>query len=202
MQKAQPEWGEGWAWPVPDLITADGTRYPATVTQEFRGLQHPGVDVMYARRSAHDMPAYPAGEKAKDGLTTIATAKFFAPSDTPIIAARDAKVWSVLSSPNGIFVVLDHGPPWATMYGHLSSCVLPLMTPEQAKKTPHTVKAGDVIGVMGAGLNVNPAKGLVDSQHLRHLHFEAWYKGAGPNAAADVAAVIGTWKRSTWQTKL
>lgn len=202
---ADPDWGaERWYWPVPDLITADGTRYPAVVTHEFEGLAHPGVDVMYQRKKPEDMPAYPPNGKAKDGITTVATAKFFAPVDTPILAARDAKVWSVLPSTNGngIFVVLDHGPPWATMYGHLSSSTLPIMTPEQAKQNPRTVKAGDVIGIMGAGLNKDPAKGLVDGQHLRHLHFEAWYKGAGPSAAVDTTRVIGTWGRSTWQTKL
>lgn len=208
--KEKPVWTPGWMWPVPDLITSDGTRYPATVTHEFvpgnfpadytRG-GHPGVDVMYERKGPTDMPAYPPGAKSKEGAT-IATAKFFAPADTPIIAAQGGTVWSVTPTVNGIFVVIDHGAPWATMYGHLAKCKWPTIVSGTRRELRPVVLPGEAFGEMGAGMNTDPKRGLVDGEHLRHLHFEAWYKGNGANSAVDPQSVMNTWGRSSWQTKL
>jgi len=106
-------------------------------------------------------------------------------------------VWSVTPTVNGIFVVLDHGKPWATMYGHLQTTTLQQTQRGQSKQH---VRAGDEIGTMGAGLNRDPRKGLVDYDHLRHLHFETWYKG-DRNSAVDPVQAMATWARSTWQTQ-
>lgn len=200
LMKEEPEWGEGWHWPVPDMITPQGIHYPATITHEFEGRRHPGVDMMYRRRAVGDMPAFPPGHVQPNGMRDAdRTGKFFAPPGTPILAARDAVVWSVQKSinGNGIFVVLDHGKPWATMYGHLETTTLPSLNPLDPLKKRVTVKAGDRIGTMGAGMNKDPSQGLVDEEHLRHLHFEAWYRGAA-NAAVDPERAMASWVRSTW----
>lgn len=195
-------WGDGWMWPVPDLISSGGSRFPAMVTQEFKGPKHAGVDIMLSRRADNGvlMPGFDPGQIAADGITRDVTksGRSFAPKGLPVLAARDAMVWSVTSTVNGIMVVLDHGRPWATFYGHLETCHLQATARGLSKQR---VRAGDEIGTMGAGLNTNPRRGLVDAEHLRHLHFETWYKGAG-NAAVDPAGVMNSWQRSTWVTKL
>lgn len=200
--RERPVWGDGWHWPVPDLISHGGSRFQAVVTQEFKGPAHAGLDIMLCRRSDNGqvvITGFDPGQKAADKITMDATksGRFFAPKGLPILAARDANVWSVLPSVNGIFVVLDHGKPWATMYGHLESTTLQRTVRGQSKQT---VRAGDVIGTMGAGLNRDPRRGLVDGEHLRHLHFEAWYKGTR-NQAVDPRPDMRNWQRGTWRTQ-
>lgn len=200
-EKERPVWGEGWHWPVPDLISHGGSRFPAIVTQEFKGPKHPGTDIMLSRRADNGVliSGFNAGQLAADGITRDVTfsGRAFAPKGTPILAARDATVWSVTPTVNGIFVVLDHGKPWATMYGHLQTTTLQQTNRAASKQT---VRAGDEIGTMGAGLNTDPKKGLVDGEHLRHLHFEAWYKG-DRNAAVDPVKAMATWQRAEWRTQ-
>lgn len=192
-------WGDGWHWPVPDFIAPDGTRYPATVSQEFKPSSHRGVDIMFRRTSPTDRADYPAGELV--GGVRNATTLHFAPPGTPILAARDARVWSVVRLPTGLGIVLDHGKPWATFYAHLDSTPLP---PHASGALigggpAHVVKAGDLIGTMGANPNTDPTRGAVDGQRLRHLHFEAWYKGGASNAAVDPELAMRQWGRSTWR---
>jgi murein DD-endopeptidase MepM/ murein hydrolase activator NlpD len=190
MSQEQPDFGSfEWHWPVPDLLTAQGARFPAIVSHEYEGRKHPGVDVMYRRAAVSDFPSIPAGQREPNGMANAdASGRFFAPRGTPVLAARDAVVWSIAKTVNGIFIVLDHGKPWATMYGHLE-------TVDAGRGA--AVKAGQRIGTMGAGLNTDPRKGLVDGQHLRHLHFEAWYKGAN-SAHVDPERAMSKWKRSVW----
>lgn len=200
MANERPQWGTGWHWPVPDMLTSQG-RFPAVATQEF-SARHRGCDVMLSRSGvSHDgkpviASGYQPGQLAADGVTRDVTAsgRAFAPKGLWILAARAGKVWSVQPTNNGIMVVIDHGPPWATFYGHLETCNLKPTTRGESKET---VVAGEIIGTMGAGLNTDPSKGLVDSEHLRHLHFEAWYKG-GPAAAVDPQSEMLSWKRSVW----
>jgi murein DD-endopeptidase MepM/ murein hydrolase activator NlpD len=211
------EWGSGWFWPVPDLISHGGARFPAVITQEFKGPPHRGVDIMIATTSI-DLGGGGGGGGGHTGQPRVRISGFdpnqmnpdkrtrdvhklgtwFAPKGTPILAARDARVYSVEPSVNGIFVVLDHGAPWATQYGHLETTTLEKTFRYASKET---VRAGDVIGTMGAGLNRDPKKGLVDAEHLRHLHFEAWFKGTSKQAV-DPARDMKTWERSTWRTQL
>jgi len=197
----KPVWGSGWHYPVPDYLNKQG-RFPAVASQEFHA-GHRGLDILLARRGTSHagqpviVEGFPPGQKSTDGITTEADAsgKFFAPKGLWILAAREGKVWSVQPTNNGVMVVIDHGPPWATFYGHLDSCRL---KPTTRGESGETVAAGEIIGTMGAGLNTDPAKGLVDGQHLRHLHFEAWYKGDGSHAV-DPEAEMRSWKRSVWQ---
>jgi murein DD-endopeptidase MepM/ murein hydrolase activator NlpD len=162
-------WGEGWMWPVPPArSSATGRIYEPVISQEWRDAApaHFGVDVMYK-----------------------GDAGYFAPDATPVVAARDARVWSVDKSPRGWEVVLDHGAPFATYYQHLSSVQLA----PHAKGLPvgggppTLVRAGQRIGTMGA----DP----LDASHVRHLHFAVWYKGAGDAASVDPAQAMATWSK-------
>jgi len=178
-------WGDGWHWPIPDLITKDGQRYIARISQEMKP-NHRGVDMMYRRNGASDRPEFPAGVPEPDGAK--ANAQWFAPL-VPILAARAGKVWSVRRIPQGWWVVIDHGRPWATSYHHLKSVGV---------AAGDQVKAGQAIGIMGHNPNTNPANGTVDHERLRHLHFEPWYKGGDSHASRDPASVINSWGRSSW----
>jgi hypothetical protein len=172
-------WGAGWHKPVPDLIIG-GVTYPAVISQEWRSSGHRGIDVMFKRRNLADRVDYPNGKVDPGGAK--ASAWHFAPERTPILAARDGKVWSVQNVPGyGIWVVLDHGAPWATSYHHLASANV---------VKGQDVKAGQAIGTMGHA--------ELDGEKLRHLHFEPWFKGGDSTASVDPAGVFGTWGVSTW----
>lgn len=185
---AEEIWGAGWVWPVPTLITTDGQSYDAVVSDGFQTSRatHVGLDIDYRRKSLTDRPEYAPG--SRNGTTS-----YFAPPGTPILAAKDARVWSVAMTPRGWEVVLDHGRPWATFYSHLERAFL---EPHANGKTTAGgkithVKAGDKIGEMGW----NP----LDRQGFRHLHFEAWYQGGNSKSAKDPTRVMRTWKRETWR---
>lgn len=173
-QRRQPtaeEWGAGWQWPVPDLITPDGT-FPAMISQEFRAAAPPhlGVDVLYRGSGV-----------------------WFAPEDTPVVAARAGTLWSVTRTARGWAVVVDHGKPWATFYQHLADvdpAVAAGRQGVQRQGAPLAISAGQRLGTMGS----DPT----DASHVRHLHFAAWFKGAGDDASVDPAAQMRTWARSTW----
>lgn len=182
LTRKQIDWGTGWVFPIPDLKTSDGRVYRGMVSDGWgtpRHLpgggitEHRGADVMYRRASVNDRPEYKPG--THDG-----TRGYFAPRFTPVLAARDGKVWSVNKTPRGYAIVLDHGKPWATFYQHLESVF---------RVKGATVRAGDIIGVMG----YDP----LDPAQLRHLHFEAWHGGA-EESAVDVAPQMDTWARSSY----
>jgi len=158
------DWGGGWTWPVPDVdggspaIAAVGGSTKAMISQEFKPGKHLGVDIMYR-----------------------VGGRYVAPVGTPILAAREATVWSVGMTARGINVVLDHGAPFATWYQHLETVLV---------KKGQRVKAGEQIGTMGA----DPT----DPQGLRHLHFAVWYQGHGDAASVDPAAAMRSWRRVSW----
>lgn len=170
--RPSPAWGTGWTWPIPDLMLdpprADSI-VRAAISQEFRdhGSPHFGVDLMY--RSVSDSRSV-AGH-------------WFAPSGTPVVAARSGTIWSVDESPRGWMIVIDHGPPWATFYQHLEK-----VSPGIAKGA--RVEAGHQLGIMGS----DPT----DPDHVRHLHFAAWYHGAGDSASVDPAQAMIGWPRWHW----
>lgn len=157
-------WGEGWVWPIPAIEMAGRVIMPV-VSQEFRGggaHPHYGVDLMYAR----------------------APREFYVPDGpVPIVAARDGALWSVTKTARGWAVVLDHGPPFATFYQHLSS-IDPVL--EGAARGAR-IQAGQPLGIMGS----DP----LDSGHVRHLHFAVWLNGSGDRASIDPERAMRAWRR-------
>lgn len=176
-------WEQGWQWPIPDLeIRARGGTamgaplLPAVISQEFRGAgsaaPHYGVDLMY--RNPNPPPVFTAWQ----GI--------------PVAAARRGTLWSVQRTQRGWAVVIDHGKPWATFYQHLEEIAEPLKTGGQGvlKQRPLDVPMGMVLGTMGS----DPT----DGGHVRHLHFAAWYQGAGDAASVDPSREMVTWGRWRW----
>lgn len=174
-----PGTGSLWVWPLPRW-----NGYPPSISDGFGSLRtdatgkqikHLGVDVMYRRRNEDDQrDRYPP--RSKHG-----SRGHFMPDGTPVLAVRDAKVWSAGMTPRGYTVVLDHGPPWATYYTHLAEM---FVTPTQRGQSGQRVRAGDVIGHVGA----DP----LDAEGLMHLHFETWYRGPR-SAAIDPEPLMATW---------
>jgi murein DD-endopeptidase MepM/ murein hydrolase activator NlpD len=130
---------------------------------------------MYPRRDAADQrDLYPP--RTKHGARN-----HFMPDAIAVLAVRDGLVWSAGKTPRGYAVVLDHGPPWASFYQHLSEM---FVQPTQRGKSGQRVRAGDVIGHVGA----DP----LDAEGLMHLHFELWYRGAH-ESAIDPEPLMTTW---------
>src|SRR5678810_548071 len=152
--------------------------YRAEVSQEFKPIVHIGTDIMYHRHGSSDMQAeWPQGLLDAGGAK--ATSTYFAPIGTPILAARNARVWSVTKHATGWALVLTRG--------------------KRNDGGPATiVLAGEKIGTMGHNPNTDPAKGVVDHQLIRHLHFEALYKGATNDDAVDPEPVMPMWGGSQW----
>jgi murein DD-endopeptidase MepM/ murein hydrolase activator NlpD len=177
----EPGTGTGglWVWPLPrwngyEPAISDGFNSMRTDAQG-KQVKHLGVDVMYPRRNANDQrDRYPP--RTKHG-----SRNHFMPDATPVLAVRDAKVWSAGMTPRGYSVVLDHGPPWATYYTHLAEMFI---QPTKRGQSGQRVRAGDIIGHVGA----DP----LDGEGLMHLHFELWYRGAR-EAAIDPAPLMTTW---------
>jgi murein DD-endopeptidase MepM/ murein hydrolase activator NlpD len=150
-----PDWGGGWVWPVPDM--PDNR---ALISNPFRRPVHRGVDIMY-RGVGGD---------------------YFAPVDTPIVAARPGTIWSAEHTARGFGVVVDHGAPFATFYQHLQE-----IDPWVRKGA--AVSVGHRMGLMGA----DPT----DPELIRHLHFEVWWRGAG-ESAVDPAPMLAGARRVLW----
>jgi murein DD-endopeptidase MepM/ murein hydrolase activator NlpD len=168
-----------WVWPLPrwsgyEPTISDGYGSRRTDAQGNQ-VKHAGVDIMYPRRYAADQrDLYPP--RTKHGARN-----YFMPDVIAVLAVRDGQVWSAGKTPRGYAVVLDHGPPWASFYQHLSEM---FVQPTQRGKTRQAVRAGDVIGHVGA----DP----LDAEGLMHLHFELWYRGAH-ESAIDPAPLMNTW---------
>lgn len=82
------------------------------------------------------------------------------PTGTPVYASKAGKVMNAGSKGNGlgIYVMIDHGGGYQTIYGHLSAVSV---------KTGDTVQAGQRVGSVGStGMSTGP-----------HLHFEVRFNG-------------------------
>lgn len=186
------DWSPWWTFPIPRLVLPGAQTFPPAMSQEWKRGPHYGVDLMYSRRGAGDanvpgtIAAWPPG--GKNG-----SLRFFCPPGAPVVAARTGRVWSVEQTSRGIMVVIDHGPPWATMYQHLQTTTLPMMARGKrtdGKPAPE-VQMGATIGTAGW----DPTDGAL----LRHLHFAAWYKGAGDAASVDPQRGIERWAVVEWE---
>jgi murein DD-endopeptidase MepM/ murein hydrolase activator NlpD len=186
-QPYDEEWGDGWVWPVPPMRIGNAV-YNPTISQEWKGERHQGVDIAYRRRNARDLVAqYPAG-------THNGTPLFVAPPHTPILAAHAGEVWSVAHTARGIAVVLSHGPKrFATFYQHLESTPLAIHRAGVNVSTGGRtrVAAGQPLGFMGW----DPSRH--DAQKFRHLHFAVWHEGAS-SKAVDPGDAMTKWSRVPW----
>lgn len=168
-----------WAWPLPrwngyEPAISDGFNSMRTDTRGHQ-VKHLGVDIMYPRRNAADQrDRYPP--RTKHG-----SRNYFMPDAVPVLAVRDAKVWSAGMTPRGYSIVLDHSPPWASYYTHLAEM---FVQPTRRGQSDQRVRAGDIIGHVGA----DP----LDGEGLMHLHLELWYRGARVSAI-DPAPLMTTW---------
>jgi hypothetical protein len=159
-----------WVWPVPRW----NGRAPA-ISDGFglraNGVHHNGVDLMFARAPSDTLRAG----------TPNGSSHFVMPDGMTALAANDGVVWSASKTPRGYAVVIDHGASKvATFYQHLEKL---LVTPTANAKAGERVRAGQPIGIIGA----DP----LDTEHLKHLHFELWL--GGPNDAVDPAPVMRGW---------
>lgn len=167
--KSSPAWGPGWQWPIPDLMMSPPRA--DSIVRAVLSQEFRGA----SSSSPHfgvDLMYRSAGDRG-----------WFAPVGTPVVAARAGTVWSVDESPRGWCVVVDHGPPWATFYQHLDK-----VSPGVSKGA--RIEAGHQLGTMGS----DPT----DPEHVRHLHFAAWYHGAGDDASVDPAEAMLSWSRWQW----
>lgn len=178
------DWNAGaapadWTWPMPILEQRIGSgvvqREPE-ISQEFRRPDHLGVDIMY--RGVQNAARYAAAAPAWE-----------VPDVTPVLAARSGTLWSVQHTPRGWSVVLDHGKPWATFYQHMQTISDDIAKGGQGarKEAPMVIEAGRQLGIVG----IDPQ----DAARVRHLHFAAWYQGAGDKASVDPAAAMRQWRK-------
>jgi murein DD-endopeptidase MepM/ murein hydrolase activator NlpD len=184
LTRKRVEFGVGWVWPL-SAINVGGRIYKPVISDGWgspRGDEiHTGVDIMFARKNANDLTQrFVPYRGSRDG-----TPNFFAPPRVPVLAAKDAEVWSVKQTNRGWAVTLDHGKPWATYYAHLASTNLALHERGVNVNTgqPTRVRAGDIIGIMG----FDPSGDAV-----RHLHFEVWHGGTA-DAAIDPEQAMASW---------
>jgi murein DD-endopeptidase MepM/ murein hydrolase activator NlpD len=82
-----------------------------------------------------------------------------APAGTEVYAVRDGTVSETGEDPvYGKYVIISHGENWSSLYGHLSSVAVDLLSP---------IRSGSLIGRVGStGLSTGP-----------HLHFELRQNG-------------------------
>jgi hypothetical protein len=161
-----------WVWPVPRWngrapVISDGFESPRPDLP-----LHGGVDVMFARQPSD---AYKSGSPNGSKL-------FVMPDSMVAVAASDGVVWSAMRTPHGFAVVIDHGPnKVATFYTHLDKL---LVAPAAPGKSSERVRAGQPIGIIGAS--------PLDTEHLKHLHFEIWL--GGPNDRIDPSVLMRGWE--------
>lgn len=167
--QVSPAWGPGWVWPIPDLIMA-----PPLVESVI-----PATISQEFRGRGSSSPHFGVDLMYR----TVGDRGWFAPEHTPVCAARSGTVWSVDRTARGWAVVVDHSPPWATFYQHLHDINAGI------SRGAH-VEAGAQLGTMGS----DPT----DAEHVRHLHFAAWYHGAGDDASVDPAEAMHAWARWQW----
>lgn len=173
-------WGDGWMWPVPPILVG-GVRYNPIVSDGWgmrsRGVQHTGLDIVYARRSRTDLvQRFPPGTP-NGGASWFAPGPPGAKAPVPVLAARGGRIWEVKKTSRGWSVVLDHSKPFATFYQHLESVLVPNLRGQ-------SVVAGQPLGFMGWSPE--------DAERVRHLHFEVHHEGSF-DAAVDPQAAMASW---------
>jgi hypothetical protein len=164
-----------WVFPVPDLgdrrpEVSDGWGSPRHSAEGSRTL-HLGADIMFRRRSKHDLV-----DEFKPG-TANASKGYFVPDNVPALAAATGVVDFAAWTRRGFTVRILHTNGWMTYYTHLS-----LLSVARGQ----VVKAGQTIGIVG----YDPT----DRRKLMHLHFELW-RGRQRSGATNPAPYLAAWER-------
>lgn len=138
-------------WPLPSL----NGRAPEVIA---RGPKFPGLDLAYAREHDHDLIAkYPIGA---NGSVT-----HFMPDMMPAFCVGDGVISYAGKQSHGHSLVVDHCNGWATYYANLEHMFALTTTRGRARR--ERVKAGDVLGYIGAAV----------LGEMKCLHFELWKLG-------------------------
>lgn len=138
-------------WPLPALHG----RHPVVIPQDHPEVT--GVNLAYAREGAGDLiVTYPLhGENG--------TAEHFMPDRVPVFAVRDGSITYAAKDGHTHSMVIDHGNGWSTYYANLEH-MFARPTSKRARRRLDYVRAGDVLGFVGA-----PVPGV-----FKQLRFELW----------------------------
>lgn len=186
-----------WVYPMPILVV-EGVEIVPDISSSFgkdgQGntgrKNHWGVDVMYRRHDNDGGPQirYPEGHRyagMRKAQSPTHSPRWYCPHGIECIAVGDGTVWSANWGSNNNIKIDHHNVPGfgplCTWYQHLHDMFV---------KPGDEVRAGDVIGIVGAG-----------SSDLIHLHFEwrDYNRGSGRAAAVvDPAPFIKPFKKLTF----
>ncbi len=150
-------------WPLPAL---DG-RAPSVIERDPR---IPGLDLAYAcdpndATKGHEVPRF-----------------------VPAFAVADGEITYAGKQAYGYALIINHNNGWATYYTNLEHM---FATPwsKRPRARPEKVKAGDVLGYVGAPNEGEP----------RCLHFELWKLDEERHfAPADAREHMSTWLQLPW----
>ena len=162
-------------WPMPTL----NGRAPVVISSNPKS---PGLDLAYQRANVSDLLAtYPVD-------SANGTARHFMPNMMPAFAVRDGVITYAGKQAHGYAVMVDHRNGWATYYTNLEF-MFATPTNREPQRVPARVKAGDVLGYIGA-----PAPGA-----FKCLHFELWKRDEESHfVAVDPGDEMSSWLVLPW----
>jgi len=160
-------------WPMPVL----NGRSPVVIAPNPKGH---GIDLAYQRANSTDLlQTYPVG-------TANGTARHFMPNMMPAFAVRDGVITYAGKQAYGYAVIVDHRNGWATYYANLEFM---FATPTEQRRSSARVKAGDVLGYVGA-----PAP-----NELKRLHFQLWKRDVECHfVPVDAISEMSGWLLTPW----
>ncbi len=141
-----------------------------------------GVELAYPRDGVADLiTTYPLN-------SPNGTATHFMPERVPAFAVRDGSITFAAKEGNGHALLVDHGNGWATYYDNLEH-MFARPTDKRARRRLDRVKAGDILGYVGA-----PWPG-----GFKRLRFELWALDEdGELSAVDPRGEMTRWRVMPW----
>ncbi len=150
-------------WPLPTL----NGRAPSVIERDAR---IPGLDLAYLcdpndATKGHEMPRF-----------------------VPAFAVADGEIMYAGKQAHGYALVINHNNGWATYYTNLEH-MFAVPRSVRPRSRPERVKAGDVLGYVGAPSEREP----------RCLHFELWKLDEESHfGPADAREHLGKWLQLPW----
>ncbi|MFT3693841.1 MAG: M23 family metallopeptidase [Kofleriaceae bacterium] len=142
-----------------------------------------GIDLAYQRANAGELiDTYPVG-------SANGTARHFMPNMMPAFAVRDGVISYAAKQSCGHAIIVDHQNGWASYYANLEF-MFAAPTGERSRRASARVKAGDVLGYIGA-----PQPG-----NFKCLHFQLWKRddGGGHFEPVDTSQEMAMWSFVPW----